>query len=333
MAKLAAWSIDRQHAERDSQQSEPKRVGRSHIELESYLENWIVNDVTLIGEGLTLVGQQISIDDGRLDLLAIDSQDRWVVIEIKPGVLDSSALTQALYYASSIARLSADEFYRKLEPGLSEFGDTERLSASVKRQLAGEEEGREIAVLLVGAGIHSGLQRMNEFLSRFGVPIRIVSFEVFELDGGPQLVIREVVDEPTEPPPPRRRLTVEAIRRRAVEVGMGEQFDRFVDIAEAAGLAVQPQRASVRIAPPTNRTRYLMYAQPRSGDSGGELYISVGPEQFAEFFPHVDEQEAIDALGKWKNGASVGGEALDTLLGQIERFLADKVQQPDASGG
>ena len=114
---------------------------------------------------------------------------------------------------------------------------------------------------------------------------------------------------------------------------MGEQFDRFVDIAEAAGLAVQPQRASVRIAPPTNRTRYLMYAQPRSGDSGGELYISVGPEQFAEFFPHVDEQEAIDALGKWKNGASVGGEALDTLLGQIERFLADKVQQPDASGG
>ena len=94
MAKLAAWSIDGQHAEGASQQSEPKRVGRSHIGLERHLEDWIANDVTMIAEGLTLVGRQISIDDGRLDLLAIDSQDRWVVIEIKPGVLDSSTLAQ-----------------------------------------------------------------------------------------------------------------------------------------------------------------------------------------------------------------------------------------------
>ena len=332
MAKLAAWSIDGQHAEGASQQSEPKRVGRSHIGLERHLKDWIANDVTMIAEGLTLVGRQISIDDGRLDLLAIDSQDRWVVIEIKPGVLDSSTLAQALYYASSIARLGTDELYGKLEPRLSDFGDAEQLSASVKQQLAREEEGRQITVLLVGAGIDSGLERMSEFLGRFGVPISVVSFDVFELDGGPQLLIREVVDEPTEPPPPGRRLTVEAIHRWAVDVGVGRQFDRFVNMAQAAGLAVQPQRASVRIAPPTNRTRFLMYAQPHSGDSGGALLIQVGPKQFAEFFPHVDEREAIDALGKL-DGACVGGEALDTLLDQIERFLTDKVQQPDANGG
>ena len=117
MAKLAAWSIDGPHAEG----SVPKRVGRSHIGLERYLEDWIANDITLIAEGLTLVGRQISIDDGRLDLLAIDSQDRWVVIEIKPGVLDSGALTQALYYASSIARLGAGELYEKIEDGLDNF--------------------------------------------------------------------------------------------------------------------------------------------------------------------------------------------------------------------
>ncbi|MCY4498500.1 MAG: endonuclease NucS [Rhodospirillaceae bacterium] len=331
MAKLAAWTVDRQHAENDAQQPEPKRVDRSQIGLERNLEDWIANDVTLIAEGLTLVGRQISIDDGRLDLLAIDTQDRWVVIEIKPAVLDSGALAQALYYAASIARLSADEFYRKLEPGLGDFGEVEELSARVKRQLANEEEGREIAVLLVGAGIHPGLERMNEFLGRFGVPIGVVSFEVFGLDDGPQLLIREVIDEPTVPPPPPRRLTIDAIRRRAVDVGMGRQFDRFVNIAEAAGLAVQPQRASVRIAPPTNRTRYLMYAQPRSGEGGGEMLIHVGPKYFAEFFPHVDEREAVDALGKL-DGACVGGEALDNLLDRIERFLIDKVCQTDASG-
>ena len=333
MAQLAAWSIVGQSGEGTLQRPEPRRVKRSHIALEKHLEDWIAADVTLVAEGLTLVGRQISIDDGRLDLLAIDSHDRWVVIEIKSGVLESGALGQALSYASSIARLGADELYEKLEPRLGEFGDAEKLSARVKRQLDGEEPERDVAVLLVGAGIHPGLERQNEFLGRFRVPISVVSFEVFELDGGPQLLIREVVDEPTEPPPPRRQLTVEAIRRCADDVGVVKQFDRFVNMATEAGLAVQPQRASVRIAPPTNRTRFLMYAQPQSGASGGELRIHVGPKQFAEFFPHVDEWEAIDALGTYEDGACLGGEALDRMLDQIERFLTEKVRPPDANGG
>ena len=331
MRKLAAWSIDAQHPEA-SRQSMPKRVGRSQIGLERHLEDWIANDVTLIAEGLTLVGRQITIDDGRLDLLAIDSQDRWLVIEIKPGALDHPALTQALYYASSIARLGADELYGKLEPRLGDVGDADTLSARVKQQLSDEAEEREIAVMLVGAGVHPGLERMKEFLGRFGVPISVVSFEVFEVAGGQQLLIREVVDEPTEPPAPRRRLTVDAIRRSAVDVGVGQQFDRFVRMARQAGLAVQPQRASVRVAPPTNRTRFLMYAQPRLGEGGGELRIHVGPKQFAEFFSHIDEGEAIEALGSL-DGKILGGQALDELLDQIERFLTDKLQQADDNGG
>ena len=116
MAKLAAWTIDRQRGEDAAEQSVPTKVERSHIGLEKYLEDWIANDVTLIGDGLTLVGQQVKIDDGILDLLAIDTQDRWVVIEIKSGVLASGALTQALYYASSIARLDGDELKGSSNP-------------------------------------------------------------------------------------------------------------------------------------------------------------------------------------------------------------------------
>ena len=331
MAHLAAWTIDRQHVGDAPQPLTPKRVKRSHIGLEKHLEDWIVNDVTLIGEGLTLVGRQVWIDDGRLDLLAIDTQDRWVVIEMKSGMLDSSALTQALYYASSIARLSADDLKRKLGTDLHKYGDAVQLSERVEGQLAGEEDGREITVLLVGAGIHPGLERMNEFLGRFAVPISTVSFEVFELDAGPQLLIREVVDEPTRPSTPSRQFTVEAVRRQAVDAGVSEQFDRFVDIAEGAGLAVQPHKLSVRIAPPTNRVRMLMYACPLASDSGGQLYFEVSPKTFAEFFPHIDEREAVDALSGL-NKLSAGGDELDTVLDRIEGFLTEKVRHPDAGG-
>ena len=133
MAKLAGWRIDAKDGEGTLQP--PRKLRRSQIGLEKDLEDWIANDMTLIAEGLTLVGRQIWIEDGRLDLLAIDSQDRWVVIEIKPGVLDSGALAQALYYASSIACITGDELYGKLESGLDNFGHAKRLSARVKQQL------------------------------------------------------------------------------------------------------------------------------------------------------------------------------------------------------
>ena len=293
-----------------------------------HLEDWIVNDVSLVSEGLTLVGRQVSVDDGRLDLLAIDFQDRWVVIEVKPGVLDSGALSQALYYAASLAGLGHDELYAKLEPKLASFGDAKAISTSVKQQLDGEREERDIAVLLVGAGIHPGLERMSEFLGRFGVPISVVSFEVFELDGGPKLLIREVVEEPIQSPHPRPRLTVEAIREVAVQEGVVAQFDRFVRISADAGLAVQPQRASVRIAPPADRRRFLLYANPQSGG----ISIYTNPPMFAEFFP-ITEAEAAKALGPDSERGYLAGAALDERLDRIERFLTERFRRPDPDAG
>lgn len=328
MTKLAAWSFDLQHSD-SGPEAAPQRAGHAGIGLEQHLEDWIVNDVTLIAEGLTLVGRQVTIDDGRLDLLALDSQDRWVVVEVKPGMLDSGALHQAIYYASSLARLDADELYGKLEANLGKLGDEDKLAARLKQQLSNESEEREIALLLVGAGTHSGLERVNKFLSRFDLPISVVSFEVFELDGGRKLLVREVVDEPIKTTAPRRRYTVEAIRGLAADVGVRDQFDRFVSMSEEAGLPVQPQRASVRIAPPANRTRFLMYAAPRAGPNGGELGIWVGPRPFAEWFPHIDEEEATAALGKHEDGAYLAGEELEKRLDQIAVFLRQYFPQPD----
>ncbi len=330
MAKLSAWSVDPRLGADASTPPPPTRIGRSHIELEKHLEDWIANDVALIADGLTLVGRQVSIDDGRLDLLAIDSQDRWVVIEVKPGMLDAGALGQALYYAASIVRLDAEQLGAKLIPGLGRLGDAERLAARVKQQLDGEEEEREVAVLLVGAGVHPGLERMSAFLGRFGVPIGIVSFDVFETHEGTKLLIREVVEEQAEPTRPRRRLTVDAIRNWAAEVGVAAQFDRFVRVSEAAGLAVQPQRASIRIAPPTNRTRFLMYARPQRGSDGGELVLEVGPKRFAEFFPHIKEEAAAEALRGLEDGKGLSGAELDEGLDQIERFLTNQLPGPRA---
>ena len=327
--KSAVWILDPQQGESGIQSWVPQRVKRSQIGLEQHLEDWIVNDVTLIDEGLTLVGRQVLIDDGKLDLLAIDTRDRWVVIEIKRGQLKASTLTQALYYASSLVKLEADELAKKLASGLSQLGDEKELSAQVKRQLGGEEGGREVALLLVGIGVHVGLERMIEFLGRFDVPVGVVNFEVFELEDGPQLMIREVMEEPSNLPTPRRKYTVEAISQMARDAGVSEQFERFVAMARDANLAVQPQRASVRVAPLANRTRFLMYASPSAGPGGGTLGIWAGPKQFAQWHSWIDEDDATDMLGPYSDGDYLAGAKLNGRLDQIERFLTKNFPQPE----
>ena len=137
-----------------------------------------------------------------------------------------------------------------------------------------------------------------------------------------------------KPPVPRRRLTVDAVRHRAVDAGVGVQFDRFVAMAEKAGLWVRPWALSVTIAPPNQRNRTLMYARSESGDEGGRLHIWVAPGPLVEFFPHLREQEIIEALAMSESDwQSSGGEKLDELLDRIERFLKDELPQPDAGGG
>ena len=308
MADLGVWTVDG---------DAPRRVGRSGVDLEKDLEDWIAVDASLLADGLTVVGRQVWLDGGPLDLLAIDWQDRWVVIELKRGRLYRDAITQALDYASSIAQMDGEELEALLRRGLAALGDTEELSQAVRRQLDGEDGPREVAILLAGVGVHGGLERIVAHLGGYGVPISIVSFEVFEPQDGPRLLIREVTEEQPERRA-ARRYSVEAIRQRAAEAGVQVQFDRFLEIVREADLHPRPYSLAVMIAPPANRTRYLMYARPEAGG----IVLSAGPDGFAEFFPPLTEDEAMVAIGPSEHPAPhLAGAELDARLDQIEAFL------------
>ena len=310
MADLGVWTVDG---------DAPRRVSRSGVGLERNLEDWIANDSTLLADGLTIVGRQVHLDGGPLDLLAIDWRDRWVVIELKRERLYRDALAQALDYASSIAAMDVGALDELLRSGLANLGDAEELSRSVRRQLDGEDDGRDVAILLAGVGVDAGLERIVAHLGGYGVPITIVSFEVFEPPDGLRLLIREVTEEDSRPERrPARRYSVEAIRQRAAEAGVQAQFDRLLEIVREAGLHPRPYSLAVMIAPPANRTRYLMYARPEAGG----IVFSAGPRQFAEFFPPLTEDEAMAAIGPYEHPAPhLVGADLDARLDQIEAFL------------
>ena len=252
MTNLAVWRVEEPEHDQAGEDAppgpSPSSVERSHLGSEKQFEDWIATDVTLVGGGLTIVGRQVGIDDGILDLLAIDSRDRWVVIELKAGTLHPGALEQALGYASSLAQLSADDVLAKLEPGLTAFGDAEMLSARLKQLLELERDGgvREISMMLVGVGVSPRIA------AQVGVPrplrraARSRQLRGVPAAGGPQLLIREVIEDRTSGRPrPRPHPTLDAIRRRADAENVLEPFNRFVRMSDDAGLVVRPFKLTV----------------------------------------------------------------------------------------
>jgi hypothetical protein len=107
------------------------------ISLEKDLEEYIVRNLSQIESGLKLYseervsGRQFNTDVGRIDILAIDTKDNFIVIELKAGKANYSVIGQALSYISwvrqNIARgkevrgiIIADDFDKKLKYASSE---------------------------------------------------------------------------------------------------------------------------------------------------------------------------------------------------------------------
>ena len=85
------------------------------IQGEAELEKWLVQNLQKLEDGLSLVGQQYETEDaGRIDILAKDSRQGYVVVELKRDKASDSALGQILRYIGWVRLnlLSNDEMVR-----------------------------------------------------------------------------------------------------------------------------------------------------------------------------------------------------------------------------
>ncbi len=291
------------------------------------METWIEDSPSLLAEGLTVVGRQLHVDGGFIDLLCIDIQGRWVVVELKRDRLYREAVAQALDYAASIKTLPETELFELVRSNLERLGERAPTSESLETLFANQSGSRDVAIIVAGAGVDAGLERVVTFLAEFDVPVRVVTFEVFELASGEQLLIREIIDEDertvTRTTTSKYR-TVDEIQALGGSTEVSDAFSRIVSAAEARGLAMRPYVSTLMIAPPHQKHRYLMALSP---DSRRGLQISHGPEAFEEFFPGITASDVEDLLGPGGNTYYLGAE-LTERVELIERFLSE-LPDPD----
>ena len=85
------------------------------VQGEAALEAWLADNLQKLENGLTLKGRQYETEDaGRIDILARDKNDRYVVVELKRDKASDSALGQILRYIGWVRLnlLSDDEKVR-----------------------------------------------------------------------------------------------------------------------------------------------------------------------------------------------------------------------------
>ena len=91
--------------------SEPLALNEDEdkVLLEQELETWITRSSAILGDDLLVIDRQRSIEGvGRLDLLCLDADGQFVIVELKRDLAPRVAVAQALDYAAWINSVSLD---------------------------------------------------------------------------------------------------------------------------------------------------------------------------------------------------------------------------------
>jgi hypothetical protein len=247
--RLAVWQVREEGLE---------RVPAGTLQLEQELEDWIARDPSLVVEGLDVVGRQITLEGGRLDLLGVDPQGLWTVVEIKRGLLYRDTVAQALDYASSVSTMPLE----RLREIVHRYAGDEAASRSpVEEALEGDEtDRRDVRVVVVGTGRDSSLDRIVHYLGdNYEVPIQVVTFEVFPVEPQGRILVREVTE--AEPPGTEgltaSRYRVEDVIALARRHGNGEEFEAIYEFATRENLYAHPWRWAIMYTPSNARNRPL----------------------------------------------------------------------------
>ena len=234
MTDIGIWEIDR-----DSRAG--TKLGLvARVETEETLEDVLVANPNMLMRGLTLVGRQVPVATGYVDLLGIDEDGQLVVFELKREKLTRDAVAQVLDYCSHLESLSDSELATLIAERSGKGGINEITDFDEWHKSQWEDSIKPVRMVLVGLGSDVGASRMVAYLADRGIDIRLVTFHGYT-HGDAVLLARQV--RAADDPPPRLRSRVSD--QKAVEQGVNRKADEY-EVAEVWQDAMKSLDYSVR---------------------------------------------------------------------------------------
>ena len=153
------------------------------LNLEKRLEEWLINDLSLIGLDAFVIGRQVHTDyGGFIDILAMDSDGRKIIIELKRSKTPRDIVAQCLDYGSWVFSLDIGDL------GII-FMDycSKDLAESFRKifdaQLP-DEIPNEYQIIIVAETLDDSTERIVQHLNEvYSVNINAAMFNVFKKNG------------------------------------------------------------------------------------------------------------------------------------------------------
>ncbi len=173
-----------------------QRENRSSLESEKRLENWIANDLSLLGEDLLLIGRQTRTKSGPLDILAIDSDGTLVIIELKRHRTPREVVAQVLDYASWVAQQTPHDI-DTICFGCSRRTLADAFRAHFDSELP-EDACKSHRMIIVAAELDDSSERIIKYLQeQHEIDINAVFFSVYVVDKK-EVLVRAWLSDPEE---------------------------------------------------------------------------------------------------------------------------------------
>jgi hypothetical protein len=314
MGKFKVWQVG---------DAVPLKAAESNVGLEKNLESWIEADPTMLPGELEIICRQMTVEGGRLDLLALDPLGRCVVIEIKAGPLFSDVISQGIYYAAQIDQYSYETLESKVHYYLSK--NNKDLKTLLNNRGLSEKDldkDKNVLIYVVGTQSASGIHTMLDFMGKkYHVPLTAVTFEVFQMENGQRILVREIneADLPVSKPhvaTQKNTFTLEKMNMLADQMGIGQEFRLIYDAATRIGLYPRLYPYSIMYTHPDHKNRMLFTVW----NNRKPMSTYVGYEAFTEYYPLTTEQVA-ETLGL-SGGRTLDIEQARQLVSGLEKLMS-----------
>lgn len=167
---------------------------RKPLDLETKIETWVADDLTLIGVDGFVIGRQVATDHGKfIDVLAMDEDGNLIIIELKRDRSPRDIVAQVLDYASWVRRLSTGDVHALalgLDVSLAK-AYRDKFGTSLPQSLNASHQ-----MVVVASEVDEGTKRIIEYLSEeHDVGINAAFFNVFEAGGREWLTTDALLDQ------------------------------------------------------------------------------------------------------------------------------------------
>ena len=159
-----------------------------------HLEQWIKSNPIILGENISVIGEQVQTASGEMDFLCIDRAGNIIIVELKRDRLKREVLAQAIDYASAVADWDVDKISEECLRFTGEKIEDHLSEAFKELDIENFVIGKEQRILIVGFSVDESLQRMVEWLSNeYGVTINIIILKYVQTPNGEELLARTMI--------------------------------------------------------------------------------------------------------------------------------------------